>query len=714
MGWLRFDRLLDFVTSVDLLVALLWLGLAGLTIALVVMTRTRWGQSRPLRKCLVLSLLAHLLLVGYATTVHIVTSGPLEAREPVVRVSITEENVGQEFDARQSSMQMKPWESFVHEAVVQPAPVELARAEPAEMREPRRQPRPDPTGVSDDLPLERAPMTEAVEPRPSTLPTDNPPEPTTPSGKAPEPIQAPAAQRRQAVRTEIPSRPQIQRRPHPDTSPLEPERSKRAGTPLPLLEQPLPMPRLTNVETTPNPSPSLSGVSDVLAKKSQGKPAEWSDTRPPEAGSHADAPSIPDTGPAAAATDHLKPPSIAMRGSAGPLGSAPRDSGESGAPAVDRPLLPQNRRSRRENEVPAIYRLRLAPDRSRLAELHGGTPETEEAVKAALAWMADNQEPEGRWDARKHGAGSELFVAGRDRQGAGIQADTGITGLALLAFLASGHTHQEGLYKSNVRRGLEYLLAVQGPDGNLGGKASTYAFMYCHAMATFAMSEAYGMTGDQRLRDPVYRAVAYTLAAQDPSGGGWRYKPGDPGDTSQLGWQLMALKSAELAGIPIPDRSRRAALKYLESASSGQHGGLAAYRPVERASRPMTAEALVCRVFLGMAPTHPAAKEAGDYLLGELPGDAGKNLYYWYYGTLGMYYLQGVHWEQWNHALQKTLVASQQKRGPLAGSWDPDTVWGGYGGRVYTTAIATLSLEVYYRYLPLYIEASAPHRPRLR
>jgi hypothetical protein len=363
-----------------------------------------------------------------------------------------------------------------------------------------------------------------------------------------------------------------------------------------------------------------------------------------------------------------------------------------------------------ESQVPAIYRLRVAPDRSRLAQLHGATPQTEEAVKAALAWMAKTQAPDGHWDAQAHGAGRELFVAGRDRQRAGVYADTGLTGLALLAFLASGHTHQDGLYQDNVRRGLQYLISVQARDGNLGGRATMYAFMYCHAMATCALSEAYGMTGDGQLQGPVQRAVAYTLAAQDPSGGGWRYNPGEPGDTSQLGWQLMALRSAELAGIPIPERSRERALRYLDEASSGQYGGLAAYRPVEAPSRPMTAEALVCRVFLGMTAANPTAKEAGDYLMGELPGEGRKNLYYWYYGTLGMYYLQGTHWHRWNAALQRTLIGSQQKTGETAGSWAPDTVWGGYGGRVYTTALATLCLEVYYRFLPLYVEASAPRR----
>ncbi|HBN74959.1 MAG TPA: hypothetical protein DD473_03875, partial [Planctomycetaceae bacterium] len=77
-------------------------------------------------------------------------------------------------------------------------------------------------------------------------------------------------------------------------------------------------------------------------------------------------------------------------------------------------------------------------------------------------------------------------------------------------------------------------------------------------------------------------------------------------------------------------------------------------------------------------------------------------LYYWYYGTLAMYQFGGEEWNQWNGQVRELLIAKQRKQGPLAGSWNPDGPWGGYGGRIYSTALATLSLEVYYRFLPLY------------
>jgi hypothetical protein len=112
----------------------------------------------------------------------------------------------------------------------------------------------------------------------------------------------------------------------------------------------------------------------------------------------------------------------------------------------------------------------------------------------------------------------------------------------------------------------------------------------------------------------------------------------------------------------------------------------------------MTAEALVCRHFLSDDIPEATAREASQFLLRELPGKGPENLYYWYYGTLAMFHTGGSAWENWNHQLTKTLLASHIQEGEFAGSWAPTGIWAGYGGRVYSTAMATLCLEVYYRY----------------
>ncbi len=380
----------------------------------------------------------------------------------------------------------------------------------------------------------------------------------------------------------------------------------------------------------------------------------------------------------------------------------------SGQPA--RELVPV-RNNRQLASVPDHYRLRVTDDRLPEVLRRGGDADTEAAVEAAMRWLADNQEPDGRWDASRHQAGQERAVAGHFRNGAGREADTGISGLALLVFLSAGNTHNNGEYRSTVARGLEYLMSRQGDDGCLAGEALTYARTYCHGIATLALSEALAMTGDERLRPFVERAVRYTLRSQHPVIGGWRYRPGQPGDTSQFGWQLMALMSAEQAGLSIPSADRQLLGNFLNTVSAGRTGGLAGYRPGHPPTRSMTAEAMVCRMFLRQMMNRRQLAEGADFVAMAPPSTGPMNLYYWYYGSLALYQVGGHHWETWNEALKKRLLPRQRSQGALAGSWDPDCVWGGHGGRVYATSMAALCLEVYYRYLPLLSQQVANQHP---
>ena len=350
-------------------------------------------------------------------------------------------------------------------------------------------------------------------------------------------------------------------------------------------------------------------------------------------------------------------------------------------------------------KVPARYSNRVAENRAAVARHRGGNPNTDAAVRHALRWLAENQREDGRWDAARHGAGQGRLVEGHFRGPAGIKADTGISGLALLAFLGDGHTHKSGRHKKIVAKGLEYLLGEQATDGNLCGPSTNFARMYCHGIASMALNEAYAMTSDQRLLPYVQNAVNYSLSAQSPVTGGWRYHPGDDGDTSQFGWQVMALLAAEQGGIAIPDHSKSGMQRFLRSVSMG---GLAGYRAGYSASRPMTAEALACRVFLSEAAhrnvNEQQTREAANYLRDELPGFGQPNYYYWYYATLALAQADSELWPIWNNALQMQLLRTQSATGAKSGSWEPNSVWGGHGGRVYSTALATMCLEVYYRY----------------
>jgi hypothetical protein len=157
----------------------------------------------------------------------------------------------------------------------------------------------------------------------------------------------------------------------------------------------------------------------------------------------------------------------------------------------------------------ATYSWRSAPGRLGLVQLQGGSTKTEAAVIAALAWLAKVQSADGRWDANRYGAGQEHSVLGHNRGGAGRNADTGISSLAILAFLGAGHSHLQGDYQDTVRRGLEFLIRSQASDGSLFGDSTLYAQMYCHSMATFALAEAQAMTGDARLRTAVARPSSF-------------------------------------------------------------------------------------------------------------------------------------------------------------------------------------------------------------
>ncbi|QDV82940.1 squalene--hopene cyclase [Stieleria magnilauensis] len=323
----------------------------------------------------------------------------------------------------------------------------------------------------------------------------------------------------------------------------------------------------------------------------------------------------------------------------------------------------------------------------------GGDARTEAAVKAALRFLAAAQRPDGAWDPQASGAGEDRMPLGERRPGAGSKSATGLTGLSLLAMMGAGNTHLSGDYAENVYRGLAYLIRTQHPDGSLSGNATVYAASYCHSMAALSLCEAAVMTNDKSAIESSRRAIAHTVRMQHPVTGGWRYTRGDPGDLSQLGWQAMVLDGGKRAGITIERDTVAGVARFLRSVRAGR-GGLACYRPGEAISRTMTAEALATRLLIGEDVPQAEIDEAERYLLESLPGTRQDNYYYWYYATLALHQLQDEAWERWNAALKDRLLATQR----ADGSWPADTVWGGYGGTVYTTAMATLCLESYYRH----------------
>lgn len=374
-------------------------------------------------------------------------------------------------------------------------------------------------------------------------------------------------------------------------------------------------------------------------------------------------------------------------------------------------------------EPQEAFRQRSPEERRRRAEAFGSSPETEQAVQRGVDFLARHQFPDGHWSLDRVPQGNRGDYEKRFAPGQ-MSADTAATGLALLAFLGAGYTHLEGKYQAVVRQGVDWLLRNQNPEGSLfrpETDASKPAQFYGHAIATIALCEALGMTSDPELRGPTQRAIQYILRSQHPEQGGWRYEPRSESDTSVSGWKLMALRSAQMAGLEVPQEAFARASHWLDLAQV-DGGARYVYNPfaadteAQRAGRrpnpAMTAEGLLMRMYSGWDRTHPALIRGVGYLLENLPTehDPGPTppdrFYYWYYATQVMFQMQGEPWDQWNRHLRPLLERTQVLEGPLAGSWDPRGTlrdrWAPFGGRLYATTLSLLMLEVYYRHLPLY------------
>jgi hypothetical protein len=558
----------------------LWALSLAASITLVLLLRTRWGQTQPMHRCAVLSLVVHLILAWAAMTVRIVAGGGSDgdSEGPTIRVRVVGDPSGD------------------------PKAVALAAEEPIS-----------------DAPALLEPPAPKDEPKPEPKPAE-----TVAEVAATVPEPTPAEAKVEAA------------------------------------EQP---PK----ETTP--APVVEAVADT--KPASAEPVEK--------------PTEPEEQTAPIATPTSATPVVAQ------------------SPNETKPPLGDPNGS-------STYSLRNAPGRLGLVEQEGGGGHTEAAVDSALQWLAAAQSRDGRWSANDYGAGQEHMVLGQNRGGAGRNADTGISALAILTFLGAGQSHLHGEYQDNVKRGVDFLLRSQAADGSLYGDSTLYAQMYCHSMATFALAETLAMTGDKRLEPATARAIDFSVRAQNASVGGWRYRPGDPGDTSQLGWQMMALSSASRGGISIPSQTWSSVERFLQSVRRGERGGLASYRPDGPATTSMTAEALYCRLLFAETVSgtvdEAAAEEATRQLLSVPPTSERINLYYWYYATLALHHRHrhdddaANAWKKWNEAMVETIVSTQVASGPNTGSWDTNCVWGGYGGRVYTTSLAAMCLEVYYRYAP--------------
>jgi hypothetical protein len=357
--------------------------------------------------------------------------------------------------------------------------------------------------------------------------------------------------------------------------------------------------------------------------------------------------------------------------------------------------------------------------RQALVDAFGGSNATEAAVARALEWLAKQQDKK-----------DDLWsLQGPYVDGGSQENRLAATAMALLAFQGAGNTPHAGKHRRVVERAWKALAKRQQGDGRFDVEPAIPFMheMYSHAQATIAACELYGMTKDEQYGEIARRATEYAVRVQSP-GGGWKYTPGKDGDMSVTGWFVMAIKSAEMAGLAVPAATFEGVNRFLDSVAiqGGVRYGYMRYADGQAPSSEtlaVSAEGLLARQYLGWRRDDPRLVTGLDRLLAEsIPavaswGDgseqyAEKDVYAWYYITQVSHHAGGDAWRRWNERMKEVLPKEQIQKGPEAGSWDPALDrWGHIGGRLFMTCFCTSMLEVYYRHLPLYGDAALAAAP---
>ncbi|MHC5067959.1 MAG: prenyltransferase/squalene oxidase repeat-containing protein [Planctomycetota bacterium] len=321
----------------------------------------------------------------------------------------------------------------------------------------------------------------------------------------------------------------------------------------------------------------------------------------------------------------------------------------------------------------------------------------------------------------------------------GKDGDVACTGYAVLCFLGAGYDHSRGKYKDVVQKGLDFLIAQQGDDGSWGRN-------YENGIAAMALGEAYGMTMDSKIKAPAQKSIDFLLSVQAEDGNGyplaWNYTKAkaERNDASVTGWCLMALKSAKAGGLKVgngmeggknwferawksanPDHASIDA--YGESVFPYAYDGIADKNPYAKDGEGKPASKLdksssheekrhlacvgaLCGVFLGFTGDDPKLASMINWVVKhQTPKSWPTDTYYMYYNTLAVFMAGGDVWKKWNSSVRDIMVKSQRNTEDcFDGSWDPQGA-GAHSiqdvGRLLVTAYCCLSLEVYYRYMPV-------------
>ena len=361
----------------------------------------------------------------------------------------------------------------------------------------------------------------------------------------------------------------------------------------------------------------------------------------------------------------------------------------------------------------------------------GGSRASECAVEAALKWFMRHQSPNGQWDVDGYPQNCTLpgpkCEPGTGHADDGGDGDTACTGYALLCFLGAGYDHDHpNRYRRVVQRGLDWLISAQNADGSFGSRGRNYENGVC----TMALAEAYAMTNDPALREPAQKGVDNLLENQLQSDDGyplaWNYKGPNPTriDSSVSGWCVMALKSAKAGGLDVGD-GLTGAKRWLEAAwkatnpdwadleggseTADESGFCYTWNPQSNEFKGSNRTCIggLCAVFLGYRQGDVMLETMANWVMNhDFPDTQAypTNTYYMYYNTLFIFQVGGERWKRWNDTVRDMLIDAQHANDDcFDGSWDWEGTkfHGSDTGRLLSTAYCCLSLEVYYRYLPV-------------
>jgi hypothetical protein len=301
--------------------------------------------------------------------------------------------------------------------------------------------------------------------------------------------------------------------------------------------------------------------------------------------------------------------------------------------------------------------------------------ETKKAVDHALKYLAKEQASDGSW------------------------GNTAITGFVLLAFMSNGHVPNQGDHGKVVAAGVRHLMACCREDGYLVGPRG--GNMYCHGMATLALTQVYGMTGDEEVKKIVKKAIDLIIKTQNFEGG-WRYDPSPTGaDISVTIMQVMALRGAKDAGLQVPDKVMADSIKYINKCYEKSTGGYR-YQPSSFGPGYARTAAGVCVLQLCGEYEAESIKKSVAYMEEQMDRFGGERAHYWYghyYAAHAMNQVGGDAWEKYYKKMRDKLLAPGYQA--ATGEWYDRSREAAYGAP-YQTAIAVLILSVPTHYLPIY------------